>query len=379
MLKISYTVWKKHGDNYYCRVRERGVQPLDINLHTTNKAQAEAFILLRKRELELYNAQLLAGEPADASKLLRRSTHLIAQKGASEGISVMAAADAWEMYLRRSGKRPRSIETYLKSLKNTIDFAIPLSALTDKVINQSLAKHDHLKSATRKSYGVALREFVKFCVKEYGINRDLIDCFIFVKVDQEEKGYWTPQQVRRIIDKVECRDERTTQCYKAYFWFLFQTGCRQGEGGLVEWDDIKDGMVTIRAENTKGGKTRRVALTLGMLDLLAQLPHVSKLVFAYISTHQASRFSVLARAVKLAEVPHGGLHTFRHSASMYLYSKIADIKLVSQMLGHSPSVALQYYQRTRESDKVADAVKQAFAESVDMPSLNDKFIEGDLW
>lgn len=163
-LKVSYTAWRKHkkrGDlTFYCRVREAGQPPLDVCLHTTNKAQADAFVMLRKRELELYNAQLLVGENPDASKLLRRSTSKIAQKGTSEAVSVRTAVDAWSAHLSRSGKRPATISTYLRALRNCIDFSQPLSAVTERFLTESLRKHDHLKAATRKSYCVTVREWV---------------------------------------------------------------------------------------------------------------------------------------------------------------------------------------------------------------------------
>ena len=381
-LKVSYTAWQKHkkrGDlTFYCRVREAGQPPLDVCLHTTNKAQADAFVMLRKRELELYNAQLLVGENPDASKLLRRSTSKIAQKGTSETVSVRTAVDAWSAHLSRSGKRPATISTYLRAMRNCIDYTLPLTALTDKYLNEALRKHDHLKAATRKSYCVTVREFIKFCCREYGLNRDLIDCFTFIKVQTEEKGFWTMNEMRMVIDNVQCRDEASTQCYKAYFWLMATTGARQGEAAALEWSDLRDGAVTFRAETTKSGQTRTCPLTIGVLDLLNRLPRVSKKIFAYIGNQQASRFAVLSKAVEKAGVRPGGLHTFRHSASMYLYSKISDIKLVSQILGHSASTALTYYQKTREVDKVSDAITEAYDGENNLPSLMDWFVENDL-
>ena len=96
-LKISYTVWAKHGDNLYCRVRQRGEKPLDVNLHTKDRAQADAFVRLRQKELELYNSYILAGEPVPedvARKLLRRGTPEIQQKGPSKSSVSLATSRA---------------------------------------------------------------------------------------------------------------------------------------------------------------------------------------------------------------------------------------------------------------------------------------------
>lgn len=381
-MKIGYSLYQKHkkrGDmTWYCRVREKGQPTFDVNLHTDSKAQAEAFVLLRKREVELYNAQVLAGESADASKLLRKNTHLISQKGSSTAVSVRTATDAWESHLRRSGRRETTISTYMRAMRNCLDMSLPISALTERYLNESLRKHDNLKSASRKSYCVTVREFVKFCCREYGLNRDLIDCFTFVRVQQVEKGYWTMNEMRRIIDCIQCKDDKATQSYKAWCWLMATTGARQGEAAAVEWSDLRDGTITYRAETTKSNQSRTVPLTIGVLDLINKLPRVSKRIFAHIGSTQATRYAVVAKAVKAANAPQGGLHTFRHSASMYLYSKINDIKLTSQILGHSAQTALTYYQKTREVDKVSDAVHEAYSEERDLPSMMDWFVEHDL-
>lgn len=63
---------------------------------------------------------------------------------------------------------------------------------------------------------------------------------------------------------------------------------------------------------------------------------------------------------------------------MYLYPKIQDIKLVSQILGHSETTALKYYQKTREAENVVDAVDEAYSYNQDVPSTLDWMIEHDL-
>lgn len=379
-MKITVCAFKKNAyklknPSYYARVKVDG-KTKDIPLHTDSKDVADAWIRLRRAEIQRYNDYVVAGETPPPDLLDRLSFGQKATHTAS--IQVRESVDAFEQHLRRCGKREATISTYMRALRNCLDYTLPLTAVTEKYLNEALRKHDHLKAATRKSYCVTVREFVKFCCREYGLNRDLIDCFTFIKVQTEEKGYWTMNEMRRIIDNVQCRDEGSTQCYKAYFWLMATTGARQGEAAALEWSDLRDGAVTFRAETTKSGQTRTCPLTLGVLDLLNRLPRVSKKIFAYIGRQQASRFAVLSKAVEKAGVRPGGLHTFRHSASTYLYSKIPDIKLVSQILGHSAQTALTYYQKTREVDKVSDAITEAYDGENNLPSLMDWFVENDL-
>lgn len=381
-LKIGYSVWQKHkkrGDQtWYCRVRERGVPPLDVCLHTTSKAQADAFLLLRKNELMLYNSKVLAGEVADPSNLLRRSTARIVQKGPVQPILIREALDAWEQHLRRTGRRETTISTYMRALRNCLDQSEPISAVTDRFLSETLRKKDGCKSATRKMYSVSLREWTKFLCKEYGLSRDLVDSFEFVKVETEEKGYWSMNEIRRMADCIKCKDEVTTNMYKAWVWLMAVCGCRQGEASKIEWSDIQGRNLTLKAQNTKSGKTRTVPMPISISELIHRLPRINKYVFPYLAKTQSGRYSVIARAVTKAGIPHGGLHTLRHSASMFLYSKIQDIKVVAQILGHSESTALKYYQKTREAENVVDAVDEAYSYNQDIPSTMDWMIENDL-
>lgn len=388
-LHISYCAFLKNANrkncHYYCRVRERGKPPFDVDLKTKSKDIAEAWVSLRRSEVERYNEYVVCGEqvPADLSARIVRRKPEESQGNPTlakvSPVAVRAALDSWEGYLRRIGKAERTTDLYIKLVSRTLDADTPLSDIDAKLLRNSLTKHDSLASATRKLYSVALREFTKFLSSEYGVSHNLVDCFAMVTVTSEEKGYWTPQQVRQIIEHVHWDDPVIEQNYKAYFWFLYLTGARQGEAGMLEWRDIVDGTVTFRAETTKNRKTRRVPLTAGMLDMLSKLPHDSKLVFSRIHDIQQMRYYVLKKAVKEAKAPMGSLHTFRRSASWYLYSQIDDIKLVSQLLGHSASVALTWYQKTREVDKVAEKVKKVWDKDLNMPTLVDAYIESGMF
>ena len=384
MLKIGYTLWQKNksrGDTtYWCRVRERGRSPLDVNLHTKNKAQAEAFIMLRKHELELYNAQILAGEQADDSKLLRRGTSPVAQKGPSKPVfTLRACLDSWESDLRRRAFSERTIRTYTKSVEYVLkDLTLPVSTITPETVRRQMTEHDRLKSSTRRSYFVSYKEFLRYCVRHYGVLPEAVDEIPKIHQIQTDRPYWTMEEIRRIIDSVSCKSKLVEDCYRAYFWFMATSGARQGEAGDLEWTDIVDGTVTFRASTTKGNKMRRVPLEWRILDMLSKLPRRGKKVFYDIAPSQPGRFAVLASAVKRSGVRLGGLHTFRHSASMYLYAHTNDIKATAELLGHSAAVALQYYQSSRTPDQLRDMVSKAFEDSNQLPSPMDRLIEADL-
>ena len=123
---------------------------------------------------------------------------------------------------------------------------------------------------------------------------------------------------------------------------------------------------------------RRVPLEWRILEMISKLPRRGKKVFYDIHDTQPMRFYILAQAIKEAGVKHGGLHTYRHSASMYLYSHTNDIKATADMLGHSPATALLWYQASRSPDQLREMVEKAFVENNQLPSPMDRLIDEDL-
>ena len=198
------------------------------------------------------------------------------------------------------------------------------------------------------------------------------------KVDKVEKGYWRMNEIYQIIEAVECRDKVMQEQIKVYFWMMATAGSRQGETALIRWGDIKDGCVTFRAETTKNNKTRVVPLDRRVLEMLERMPHEGERVFSAIPNSQAGRFSILSKAIKKSNMPKGGLHTFRHSASMYLYAHSQDLKAVSQLLGHSPETAMQYYQASRQTDELRNLVDSAYESETMIPSTMDELIKAGL-
>lgn len=390
-LKISYAAYQKHkdrnDDTWFCRVRERGVSALDINLHTKVKAQADAYVMLRRSELQLYNAKVLTGEATeeDLRKLVRRNSPVIAQKGTSEAVlALRVCLDAWEAELRRCGRREKTVAAYMRALKVIAPSGALLVDMTEDNMRKWLAAFDHLKANTRKFYSVALREFTKFCCKEYKLDRNLVDSFNFVKVQHVDRPHWTMQQMAHVINSVECRDKVQEKVYKAYYWVMATCGSRQGETYELLWSDLKfsdpvSACLTFRAENTKNNQTRIVPLDWRISRLLSRLPHEGPRMFQCLPRSQAARYRVLTKAVEKSGEPKGNLHTFRHSVSYVLYKSSEDIKATAQLLGHSPQTSLFYYQASRQEEQLREVVDKAYEGETMMPSPIDELIDADLW
>lgn len=378
-LKISLCVYLKNPDrknsSYYARMRKDG-KTTDIPLHTKDRGVAESWVRLRRSEIQHYNDCCILGEEPPAGLLSKLK---IAQKGTSKAVLTLTKAiDEFELDCRRRGLRERTVMAYVRNLRQLIPSEATLVDFSRDNVLKWLAAYDHLKSATRKFYSVSLRELAKFLVSRYDLDPRILTNWVMTKVETAERGYWKLNEIYHIIEAVECRDKVMEAQIKVYFWLMATAGSRQGETALIRWSDIKDGCVTFRAEITKSGKTRTVPLDMRVLDMLERMPHEGELVFSAIPNSQAGRFSILSKAIKKSGMPVGGLHTFRHSASMYLYAHCQDLKAVSQLLGHSPETAMKYYQASRQADELRAMVDSAYAEENMIPNAIDELIKAGL-
>jgi len=387
-MKITVCAYKKNAHklkkpSYYARVKIDG-HVRDIPLHTDSKDVAEAWVRLRRAEVQRYQDYKLAGEepPSDLLNKLLPSTPV----NTEPGMTIRDAVDMWERHMRRTGKRETSISTYLRSIKAVFGsvYSTTISAITDVLISDQLVQYDGLKANSRKNYSVATHEFIKYLVNKHNLNPKLISAIPLIKVDEIEKPYWKPHQVSHIIDAVQCRDKAMEQTAKAYFWFLFSTGARQGEAYMIEWRDITftdpvTAYVTIRAENTKTNHTRRVPLDWRIARLLSRLPKEGPKVFSALPKSQSGRFAILSRAIKRSGMPAGGLHTFRRSFCMLAYSKTSDIKALAEMVGHSPEVGLKTYIAARQQDQLREVVDKTFENENVLPSPIDELVDAGLW
>lgn len=379
-VKISVCVYCKNAaklrhPQYYARVRHQG-KTVDIPLHTESRDVAEAWVRLRRDEIKRYNDYVACGEEPPSDLLSKLA---IAQKGPSKAVSSLRECYyGWELEMRRRGMRERSIGAYMKNIRLTVPLDEPLTIFTKDNVRLWMAKHDQLRSATRKHYSVSLREFAKYLVEFHGLDPRIVTGWPMIKVEQVEKGYWRMNEIYHIIEAVECKTEAMTQQMKAYLWLMATAGSRQNETALLKWSDFRDGCVTFRAENTKNNKTRVVPLDMRIIDMIDRIPRQGDLIFAAIPNSQAGRYSILARAIAKSGMPSGNLHKLRHSACVFLYAHCHDIKAVAQLVGHSPAVSLQYYAKSREADELRAMVDSAYQGENMIPSAMDELIKAGL-
>ena len=345
--KVHYTLVRKNRKRanapWYLRER-RGESVKDVLLGQ-DRAKAEMELLkvqLRQKELSA------SGEPGNPLDALA-----IEQKRASEPLgSVGGVLERWEAKRRLEGFREQSIATYGRALRQLIG-DLPVSCLDEKLVAKVMDSVRHLKGSTRHNYAAALKNLFRFLKRP-----DLVESVPSIQPEESEHTWWTRQEMKTIIDAVECREPRRELQFKEYLEVMASVGSRQGETGMLRWKDLdSSGIVTFQGAIKKSRKTRRVPLPFALQSALeARRGEPGELIFGEIPKDQQGRYALLRRALKKVGLK-GCLHDFRRSVSMILYRKGGNLKDVAELLGHSPAVALKFYQQAKSPEDLRDLVE----------------------
>jgi integrase len=123
---------------------------------------------------------------------------------------------------------------------------------------------------------------------------------------------------------------------KAILICALDTGMRRGEMFKLKWSDMdfENGLITIRAFNTKIMRERQVAMTSRLISELLPLSECAEpeaLVFN-VKTSVKTAFDKLKKKLGLADLR---FHDLRHTHATRLVSKQLPLAEVGRMLGHT--------------------------------------------
>ncbi len=135
--------------------------------------------------------------------------------------------------------------------------------------------------------------------------------------------------------------------------FYLDTGARKSEALELEWSDVDmdNGKVTFKGIRTKNGKSRTLAMTDEVKEILQELHnrrHNSPLVFVHITEQMLyDAWNKMRHALGLSSDEQFVIHMLRHTCCTRLLGNNVDIVTVSKWMGHA---SLQ------ETDKYAHAI-----------------------
>jgi len=226
-------------------------------------------------------------------------------------------------------------------------------------------------ASTVKHMHTTLHDALQTAVKLGLVHRNVADLVDPPRVLQREMDVLTEQQVRTLLDTV--KGDRL----EAVIVLALATGLRAGELMALQWHDVNldSGVLQVRRtlkRVSRGygfgrAKTKRshrpIALPTMATEALqkhhaAQLEERAQakdawqdldLVFCNeigqrISRHTFQGYSWFGRVLRAAGLPHVRFHDLRHTAATLLLARGVNVKVVSEMLGHSSiSVTLSLY------------------------------------
>jgi integrase len=237
-----------------------------------------------------------------------------------------------------------------------------------------------------------LHKALKQAVMDGLIPRNATEAVTPPQSSREEMCPLTPEQAKLLLQVAHETGDRLTALYV----LAIHTGLRQGELLGLKWDDVdlEDGSLQVRrtlAITKNGpvltspkttGSRRSVKLTskaiealkrhlerqLGEIDRIGSLWSENGLIFASEKGEPINRHNLTRRSfkplLKRAGLPQIRFHDLRHTCATLLLTRNVNVKIVSEMLGHSTiAITLDTYSHVLPNmrDQAAAAMEEAIS------------------
>ena len=316
---------------------------------------------------EAHNLSSGVGHPdaEDLNQLLEhlspRSRQLLLtmaeQLAESEGITISsdhppaladltAAIPLWEDDLSSSEYSDRSIQTYSYWVKRTLA-AVPEPdhlSLTHYLAEQ---RKKGISANTRKMMSKALKSFFGFVYGQGLIRQNPAQKLRHPKVPKTEPVYPEKEEVERMLAAIgqsKLLDDKDKLKLALLIIVPGGTGVRFIELAKLPWNNVNFDRQEIKVMG-KGGKERTIPLLPVIVGWLSAWREYSpgELVFPTDSKYGRIDPSVtnrmLKRLARRAGVRPFSIHKLRHYFATYALASGADLKIISEILGHA-SIAI---------------------------------------
>lgn len=313
-------------------------------------------------------------------------------------LSVQAYMEHWLYTVKIHELKPASFDRVEQSCKYQIFpyiGSIQMQALKADDIQQMLAEiaKTHSYSTMKKAYNNLNSCLNMGTARKEIIRNPMLTVTLPVRTKQETKEVraYTRNEVSAIVKECTRRYKNGKYVYRYGYAFLLMlnTGIRLGEALYLKWEDVDfdtntiyihgnvsehkgrengENKYIIEEQNTPKTKksVRYVSINRNASEALRKLKEIindDKRVIAteehtIVSPHNMHRiFSSILRKCNITEV-NDIVHSLRHTFATTLILKGEDIKVVSELLGHSDvGTTMRTYYHTIEKQKKS-AVKQ---------------------
>lgn len=285
--------------------------------------------------------------------------------------------DYLEIEKNRSPKTVENYRHYLntfvkesgaKTIKEVTQYAVKQFRLS---LSRKKGKElEYLKRKTQSYYAIALRNFLKYCVKNEVPLNILPEQIELPKIEQRQIEVVDYADLERFLKGPQGTSLKALRD-RALLETLFSTGLRISElCSLSRYLDISRGEITVRG---KGQKLRVVFLSpraqKAIKEYLEKRPDAEEALFVSMSKAKNPKIlgKILPRTIqrlvqhyakKAGIVKKITPHQLRHQFATDLLMNGADIRSVQALLGHANIATTQVY--THITNKELKNVHQAF-------------------
>lgn len=267
----------------------------------------------------------------------------------AEQTAATSSATFWDIFQRMLDNNDTSLSTRTKK-EAWVSTYFPM---TDTPI-EKISKADLVQWRNDlKNSGLAVRtmncglQYVRsafgFYNSVYGGQNPavVLKSFKLTKADKTEMKIWTPEQFQQFAEAVE------NPMIRAFFTFLYWTGCRRGEAIALTADCFEGNRVHIfrSMKHFKNGfqplKTdsseRTITVDSHTMTMLEPwIRQADPFVFGGVSSLAISTIDRAFReGIRLSGVDPIRIHDLRHSHASFLLNNGANILAVSKRLGHA--------------------------------------------
>jgi len=317
-------------------VKERTAETKAFGVHfTTIPANERAALMFQLQRLNGLGWTL-----ADAVDFIEKH----GKKAAVPDVPLGTVADEFLAAKAAAGLRPR----YLKTLRASINrFLLNrrqklIAEVTPAEIQEYIASNGWLP-ATMRSYLVDVRTLFAFAVKRKYVTDNPALAVDLPRTEDKPPGIVTPKQARGILDATI---DHAPDILPVVVLSLFG-GLRRSEAEQLEWTEISDEFVEVKAHKAKTRQRRLVKIS---PQLRAWLDTARAVDGKLPSLNYADKLKLVLEKAKLrAEWPQNAL---RHSFASYYFAKHKNENETAALMGNSPQMVFQHY---RELVRPADA------------------------
>lgn len=372
------SIFKRSNGTYTGRIKIAGYDPFSC----TGATQKEV-----EKKLEAFRKKTLKEEVIPQRRMVRDYI------------------EHWLYNVKKKSLKPSSFDrlerTYLNQIKNSHVGRCQLGNITSSDIQELInEKSETLAYSTVKKVRDLLNSCFRYAVANREMSFNPVDAVLMPKQEnmaKQTKGIqiFTNQELEKIekISTVTYSNGELRYKHANFFLFLANTGLRAGEALALTWEDVdfdqrvihiqkNASCVKNRGDADGTGKKYRVIITtaktqkgkrevplndkaLAALQGLKEYQETHHIQSPYIDCNDKGEIlkqqtlpKILKRILEAADVPYRNVHSFRHTFATNLVDAKVDIKIISQMMGHS-SVKVTYDTYVHPKlDRAYDAVKR---------------------